>query len=557
MLSYLRIRNFGLFKDVELELGPGLTVFTGETGAGKSMLVDAVMACLGQRTPRDLLRTGEERAVIELAASLPNNPDGPEDPLEPFLEGSREVILQKDILPDRSYLRLNGRLATSSIAQEVGGRLVDIHGQQEHHSLLKPQNYLGILDGLSRSTIEPGRRDFELMYRERQDIHARMADLGKGGKERQREIDLLSYQVREIDEAKLRPGEEDELRREFSVLSSQERLMELAERCYSALYDGRGQRGAAYELIDEALECLRKVSSIDSSASAALNSLQETFFALEAALDFLREYRKGLTLDPGRLKAVSDRLDLIQRLKSKYGDSLDAVLDYAKKARERLEELYRSEEILLELKDKLDRIETKMRQAGASLSAERRETASRMSDSVTSSLQQLGMPGATFLAQVESGDEPFPWGYDRVHFLFTANTGEAPLPVHKVASGGELSRLMLAIKSFLESSDPVPTLIFDEIDAGIGGKAGQAVGESLRRLGRTHQVLCVTHLASIAALADNHYLVSKEEEEGRTHATVRLLNGEERVPEVARMLSGTEDAVSLDHARELLRGRTT
>jgi DNA repair protein RecN (Recombination protein N) len=582
MLSYLRIRNFGIFKDVELELAPGLTVFTGETGAGKSMLVDAVMACLGQRTPRDLLRAGEERAVIELVASIPDRQgdrDGPgdsggpgcsenpddsrisespgegEDLLASFLEGSREIILQKDILPDRSYLRLNGRLATSSLAQELGGRLVDIHGQQEHHSLLRPQNYLGILDGLSRSSIEPCRRDFQLMYRERQEVLSRMADLGRGDRERQREIDLLSYQVREIGDAKIRPGEEEELRREFAVLSSQERLVELAERCYSALYDSRGPRGAAFELLDEAVECLKRASSIDERAAGPLDTLQQAAFALEAGLDALRQYRRGLSLDPGRLKLVSDRLDLIQRLKSKYGDSVESVLDYAKKAEARLNELLSADETLSKMKDKLAALESRMREVGESMSALRRDTALRMSGSVTSSLRELGMPGACFSALVESGDDPLPWGYDRVSFLFTANTGEAPMPVHKVASGGELSRLMLAIKSFLESTDPVPTLIFDEIDAGIGGKAGQAVAESLWKLGRSHQVLCVTHLASIAAAADSHYLVSKVEEGGRTHATVRLLSGEERVHEVARMLSGTEDPVSLEHARELLKSR--
>lgn len=573
MLSYLRVRNFGIFKDVELELGPGLTVFTGETGAGKSMLVDALMACLGQRTSRDLLRSGEERAIIELVASLPGlsgsgegltdskdslgsgRPVGDEDPLRQFLDGSREVILQKDILPDRSYLRLNGRLSTSSLAQELGGRLVDIHGQQEHHSLLRPQNYLRILDGLRRGSIEPVRRAFERLYRERQGILSRIADLGKDDRERQREIDLLTYQVREIEDAKIRPGEEDELRREFAVLSSQEKLIELAERCYEALYDSYGPQAAAWEMVEEALECLRKCASIDKAASEALESLEQAALELEVALDSVREYRRGLSLDPDRLKVVSDRLDLFQRLKSKYGDSLEAVLDYAGKAKVRLEELVHSHETLSGLKDKLSAIEGEMLELGQSLSKLRQEVASEMSAGVTSLVRELGMPGACFSAEVESGREPFPWGYDRVGFLFTANPGETPMPVHKVASGGELSRLMLAIKCVLEKTDPVPTLIFDEIDAGIGGKAGQAVAESLRKLGRTHQVLCVTHLASIAAAADNHYLVSKVQEEGRTHATVKLLTRDERIPEIARMLSGTEDPVSLDHARELLRSR--
>ena len=571
MLSYLRIRNFGIFKDVEVELGPGLTVFTGETGAGKSMLVDALMACLGQRTSRDLIRTGEERAIIELVATLPpaqgsqepppgepgggDAPDATEDPLGPFIEGAHEVIIQKDILPDRSYLRLNGRLATSALAQELGSRLVDIHGQQEHHSLLRPQRYLDILDGLSRSSIQPVRKEFEALYRRRQEILAKMADLGKDDKERQREIDLLAYQVKEIDDARIRPGEEEELREEYLLLSSQEKLIELAERCYAALYEGYGPRGAALELVEEALESLRKCVSIDKSASAALKSLEQAALELEVALDSLREYRKGLALDPGRLKMVSDRLDLLQKLKSKYGDSLTQVLDYAEKAKARLQELSRAQETLSELRDKLSGVEAEMLKLGRALSELRRKVAAEMSSGVTSLIAELGMPGGYFSAEVESGEEPAPWGYDRGSFSFTANPGEAPMPVHRVASGGELSRLMLAIKCVLEKTDPVPTLIFDEIDAGIGGKAGQAVAENLRKLGHTHQVLCVTHLASIAAAADNHYLVSKVQEEGRTYAQVRLLSLEERVREIARMLSGTEDPVSLEHARRLLENR--
>ena len=571
MLSYLRVRNFGIFKDVELELGPGLTVFTGETGAGKSILVDALMACLGQRTSRDLLRSGEERAIIELVASLPGlsgsgegltdskdslgsgRPVGDEDPLRQFLDGSREVILQKDILPDRSYLRLNGRLSTSSLAQELGGRLVDIHGQQEHHSLLRPQNYLRILDGLRRGSIEPVRRAFERLYRERQGILSRIADLGKDDRERQREIDLLTYQVREIEDAKIRPGEEDELRREFAVLSSQEKLIELAERCYEALYDSYGPQAAAWEMVEEALECLRKCASIDKAASEALESLEQA--ALELKWPSTPSGNTGEVCPStrpaqGRFRQARP----FQRLKSKYGDSLEAVLT-TRESKVRLEELVHSHETLSGLKDKLSAIEGEMLELGQSLSKLRQEVASEMSAGVTSLVRELGMPGACFSAEVESGREPFPWGYDRVGFLFTANPGETPMPVHKVASGGELSRLMLAIKCVLEKTDPVPTLIFDEIDAGIGGKAGQAVAESLRKLGRTHQVLCVTHLASIAAAADNHYLVSKVQEEGRTHATVKLLTRDERIPEIARMLSGTEDPVSLDHARELLRSR--
>lgn len=555
MLSYLYIKNFGIFSDVSLELGPGLSVFTGETGAGKSMIVDAVMACLGQRTPRDLVRSGEDRAVVELMASRPPAEASldPDDLLSPFLGDDADVILQKDILADRSYLRINGRLATQSVVQDLGAKLVDIHGQQEHHSLLRPQNNLGLLDSLGRDAVLPERDAFAALYRDRQEILRRMDGLGKGEKERQTEIDLLSFQVQEIDNAKIRPGEEGELRQEYAVLSSQERLIELSSQAYASLYEGYGQGRAAYDLLDEALSHLRKAAAVDPAASSALESVSQVSFGLETALDLLRQYRKGLSAQPERLRTVSERLDALQRLKSKYGESAEAILEFCRRAKERLDSLLNADEALAKLRNELSSAEKRMAEVGESLSAKRREIAAKMSASVTDVARGLGMPGAVFAAEVSAEAEPHIYGFDKVGFLFTANAGEAPMPVHRVASGGELSRLMLAIKSFMESADPVPTLIFDEIDAGIGGKAGQAVADKLWSLGQTHQVLCVTHLASIAAAADSHFLVSKAEKDGRTTASVRLLSEEERVREVARMLSGADAGISLEHARELLR----
>ncbi len=555
MISYLSIKNFGLFSLVRLDLGEGLTVFTGETGAGKSMVIDAVMACLGQRTSRELLRTGEERAVVELLASLPPGlPSGEDDPLAEALSGADEVVLQKDILPDRSYLRVNGRLATAAMAQDLGSRLVDIHGQQEHHSLLRPQNYLSILDSLRKDALEPLCGSFTDLYRRRASVLARMADLDKGGRERQREIDLLAYQVDEIAKAKLKAGEEEELRQEFTVLSSQERLVELAGGAYEALYEGgRGSGRSATEAVDQAVSSLKKVSSIDPSVGQALEAAQQVAFDLEAALDLIRDYRKRLALDPERLRAISDRLDAIQRLKSKYGETIEKITEFAAASKVRLDELVHADETLARLRQELAALDKEMGDQGGKLSAVRQDVARAMEQDVTSSLQELGMPGARFTVKIETEKEPGPYGFDRVSFMFSANPGEPPMPVNRVASGGELSRLMLAIKSHMEAVDPVPTLIFDEIDAGIGGNAGQAVAEKLWELGRSHQVFCVTHLASIAALADNHFLVSKEEKDGRTFASVRALSVPERAREVARMLSGGNLEISLEHARELIR----
>ncbi|MGE5580376.1 MAG: DNA repair protein RecN [Bacillota bacterium] len=559
MISYLSIRNFGLFSEVRLDLGEGLTVFTGETGAGKSMVVGAVLACLGQRTSRDLVRSGEDRAVVEMIAGLPPGfALDPADPLYDATKESSEVILQKDILADRSYLRVNGRLATAAMIQELGSRLVDIHGQQEHHSLLRPQNYLAILDSLRRDTLEPHRRAFTDLYRQRQVLNRKIDDLGRGDRERQREIDLLSYQVQEIESAKLRPGEEEELRQEFAVLSSQERLIDLWNRAYEALYEGSRASGrSAKEAVDSAVSELRKVASVDPAVGQALSSVEQVVFEMEAAIDLMREYRKRLAADPLRLRVVSERLDTIQRLKSKYGESIERIIEYGAASKGRLDELQNADLTLAKLRAEHEVLSKEMARLGETLTAIRTDIARAMELDVSRSLQTLGMPGAKFAVKLSRDQEPGPNGFDRVEFLFSANAGEEPMPVNKVASGGELSRLMLAVKSHLEAVDPVPTLIFDEIDSGIGGNAGQAVAERLWQLGRSHQVLCVTHLASIAALADNHYLVSKEERDGRTFASVRRLDSDERAAEVARMLSGGALDISLEHAREMLRASTT
>ena len=375
MISYLSIRNFGLFSSVRLDLGEGLTAFTGETGAGKSMVVGAVLACLGQRTSRDLLRSGEDRAVVELIASLsPGMSTEPDDPLYEALSGSPEMVLQKDILTDRSYLRVNGRIATAAMIQDLGGRLVDIHGQQEHHSLLRPQNYLPILDSLRKDALDPLRRQFNGLYRQRQSLLGRIADLGRGDRERQREIDLLAYQVDEIVKAKLKPGEEDELRQEFDILSAQERLIDLWTQAYGAMYEGgRASGRPAKEAVEEAASQLRRVAAIDPSAGQALSSVEQIVFEMEAAVDLMREYRRRLAVDPTRLNVVSERLDCIQRLKSKYGETVEGIDLFAATSKARLDELIHADETLARLRTEEAGLMGQMASLGAKLTATRQE----------------------------------------------------------------------------------------------------------------------------------------------------------------------------------------
>lgn len=530
------------------------------------MIVDAVMACLGYRTSREVIRTGQDRAILELLIDLDSKEEWLEgaDDFKEMLDGGTQIAIQRNILPERSYLRINGRISTMGTAQSLGARLVDIHGQQEHHSLLQPENYLSILDSIRKDLTEPHKLTFKRLLQERRSLLAKLEELTKDLPSREREIDLLSYQLDEIKKAHLKVGEEEKLREEHRVISSQKELLELAQQAYQKMYAGIPGMPSVFEQVGESVFLLKKAASIDPSAEKVCDALEQVSYALEVALDLLRDYVKSLSFDPHRLKEVEDRLDLLERLKSKYGSSIEKIMEYEKEAQRRLEILFHTDEIVEQVKNKLGAVEKEMAVLGRKLSEIRQEIASDMEKNVSNTLGKLGMPNAKFLVKIEKEHDAqgiqmgnhkvraFSSGFDKVNFLFSANPGEAPLPLQKVASGGELSRLMLAIKSYMEEVDPVPTLIFDEIDAGVGGKAGQAIAEKLWHLGRRHQVLCVTHLASIAAMADHHFVVSKTEKNGRTFAQVRNVKGDLRIKEIARMLSGSDLHISLEHAKELV-----
>ncbi len=564
MIIYLRIKNFGIFDDVNLELAPGLTVFTGETGAGKSMLVDAVMACLGYRTSSDTIRTGKDRAVLELLISPPKSVLSDISHLVDIPRDEPQIMLQRDILPERSYMRINGKIATMSMAQSIGKYLVDIHGQQAHHSLLRPQNNLSMLDEMSRE-IKPIRSKYQTAFIKREKLLTKAKELRRDVSKRMREIDLLSYQIDEIDKAELRPEEEGQLRQKHKVLVSQRDLIGLVKEIYGKLYEGPGRLQSAYEQITESVLLAKKIKNIDPSAENIVKSIEKVAFSLEIVLDQLRDYQRNLSLDPSELRRIEDRLDLIEILKTKYGGSIDQILEYKEASSARLSKLLNADEMLKTIQSKLNQIEHEMKISGMQLSKIRSETSIETEKNVTSVLKELGMPSSRFVVVMKyqpdnefgidvNGEKisSFVDGFDKAEFLFSANPGEPPLPIHKVASGGELSRLMLAVKSCMKEIAVIPTLIFDEIDSGVGGKAGQTIGEKLWQISQKHQVLCVTHLASIAAMADTHFVVTKHERDGKTYAEVAEVSADHRAREIARMLSGTEKGVSLDHGRELI-----
>lgn len=566
MLQELSITSFAIIDRLRLSFGPGLIVLTGETGAGKSIIVDAVSALLGGRLSAEtVIRSGEERSTVEGVFGLSPERSQVVRPLlaeygldddEPALILSRELNRS-----GRNVCRVNGRAVTLAVLEQLGQRLIDIHGQSEHLSLLRVREHLEFLDryaGLAQERAHLSETVSELR-RVRQALQASLQD----ERELARRVDLLRYQVAEIDAAQLDPAEEEELVRQRHRLANAERLSELANACYVLLSGGEEQRRSALDALGAAVHDLEQLERLDPTVGAQRQTVEEAVYQLEDVARTLRVYRDGIEYSPARLQQVEDRLALIQALKRKYGDTVEDVLRFGRAAREELDSISHNEERVEELRERERALLSQAGEQAARLSAAREQAARRLEGAVEEELAELKMERARFVVSLERVEDPTGpeidgrrWaldstGVDRVEFLIAPNVGEPPKPLARIASGGETSRLMLAMKTVLSAADAVPTLIFDEIDAGISGRVGNLVGRKLWSLARQHQVLCVTHLPQIASYADQHLSVSKVVQGERTVTTVRSVDDGERPQELAGMLGGDGQAALLN-ATELL-----
>ncbi len=566
MLLELHIRDFAIIDRLDLEFGPGLTLLTGETGAGKSIIVDALALVLGDRADPALVRAGAPQAVVEAVFDLNGAPPETARRLaELGLEAEDGLlILRREVQAGgRSLGRLNGRTVPASVLQQVGRRLVDIHGQTENLSLLRPAEQLELLDRYGG--LEPARQEFAGLVQRYRRLRAEIDGLRRALADRDRRLELLEFQVNEIRSARLQPGEEERLTEEHRRLSNAEEIRRRAEAAYAALRQGRPGRPPALDLLAEAALELKALAEFDRGLEPYLSELTDVTERLADLARALRAYAEGVEADPARLAEVEERLKLIDRLKRKYGPTVADILAYAEKAGAELEQTLTGEERLAELEAELAELRAELALRAGELSRCRREAARRLEAAVGSELEALKLGHARL--EVSFGTEPAPedeglpaeggtaafdpTGIDRVEFLVATNPGEPLRPLAKVASGGETARLMLALKVVLAEADPVPTLVFDEVDVGIGGRSGQVVGETLWRLGRHHQVLCVTHLPQVAAFADDHLAVGKELAQGRAAVRVRRLAEAERVAELAAMLGG-DTAANRRSAGELL-----
>ncbi len=570
MLAEIHIRNFAIIEELSLRFDEGLNVLTGETGAGKSIIIDAVSLLLGGRASTDWIRAGAERAEIEGHFVLGARAQAIQPILEAEgLEGEDDLlILAREVRRNgRNICRVNGRAVSLSLLSEIGQWLVDIHGQGEHLSLLRVREHVNLLDRYAG--LEAERAEMARLVQALRQVRAELTDLRQDERELARRIDLLSYQVEEITEARLEPGEEEELEAERLRLANAEQLMQLAIEVTQVLEEGSEEQLSAVDLLGQAVQALTRLARIDPTMAEIRQQVEELSYQLSDLARDVRHYQDGIEFNPARLAQVEERLELIYNLKRKYGDSIEEILAFAERAQAELENITHAEERIAELEAEEERLLHEIGELGRRLSEARRAAGERLARAVEQELADLRMEHARFGVDIRWQDDPEgayvgdrrvafdATGLDRVEFLISANPGEPLRPLARVASGGETARLMLALKAVLSRADETPTLIFDEIDVGIGGRVGAIVGRKLwgltapdARGHRAHQVLCVTHLPQLAAYGDAHFHVLKTVEGERTLTHVRRLTGEARVQELAAMLgaptaSGQESAAAM------------
>jgi DNA repair protein RecN (Recombination protein N) len=551
MLIELRIENLAVIEDLSVRLEPGLNVLTGETGAGKSIIVGALSLLLGERASSEAVRAGAERAVVEGVFDVSGRDDvvSALDARGLRVEDGLLILRREVAVEGRNRAWINGSASTAGLVGEVGGRLVDLHGQHEHQALLRVDAQRDILDAYAGQTAVVE----EMAAAHRALIEARDAleSLESRRREIEQRADFLRFQLREIEEAEVDAGEEQELEEESRRLEHAEDLARLSRGLHEALYE---EETSVAAVVGGLRRQLAELIRIDPSQAELREILETAYFNIEELGRRMADYASQVEHDPGRLDAIQRRRDLLYRLRNKYGPSLEDVLATARAAREELETL---EGAAFERKALERRVAEAREHAGGvaeRLSEGRRSAAERLAGEVAEVLPKLGLQGGRFEVRLEPLEEPGARGAERVEFLVSVNVGFEPLPLSRVASGGELSRVMLALKTILARVDAVPTLVFDEIDAGIGGRVAVQVGEELRNVARHHQVFAITHLPQIASRAEHHLLVLKGEVGGMSRTALEELGGDERVRELARMLGGDpESETSLDHARELLR----
>lgn len=553
MLSSLQIENVAVIQKAEVHFQPGLNVLTGETGAGKSILIDSINAILGNRTSKDLVRTGAAKAVIR--AAFEQVPDAVLDSLEKAgYERSDALMLSREITAEgKSSCRINGMPATAAVLRELCGGLININGQHDSVGLLNPARHLGILDDYAQNDVQF--QEYYALYRELVRIKRELDAMITDEAEKQRRIDLLSYQVQEIENAALTAGEEQTLESRRRVLANASTIRDRIAQCY-ALLSGGDEEAGAVDLLGEASNAASDAAQLDEALSGAAGQLTDLYYtAKDVAADLVGRLDAYETND-AELDEIEQRLDLLYKLKRKYGDTVEDVIAFGQKAREELQNIQTSQERYDHLQAEKRRLYAQAREKAEALTQTRLRAFEELNKRISGTLDFLNMPGVRMTLRHTRGPLAS-HGQDGIEFYISTNPGEAPKPLAKIASGGELSRITLAIKNAMADKDAVPTVIYDEIDSGVSGKAASRIGEVLRQSAQGHQILCITHTAQIAALADCHLLIQKNVENDRTYTEIHPLDTEGRVEALARLISGDHvTELSRANAREMLQERS-
>lgn len=548
MLELLHIENIAIIEAADIEFAPGFNALTGETGAGKSIVIDSLSAVLGQRTSRELIRTGAEKAFVSAAFSGMAPELTEELGIQPEADGT--LLLQREIQTDgKNVCRVNGRPVTVGQLRALGARLLNIHGQHDGQQLLDEEQHIVYLDSFGR--VESLAITYAEKYKNFTDIRRQIGALQMDEAEKARRVDTLQYQIEELRRAKLTPGEEEELTARRGMLRNAEKFLDAVAGADYAL-NGDDSGGGALSALRQAQDALGGVRHLDDAFGQLYERLGEAYSEVYDIAATVEDKRGELDVSPGELDRVENRMDLLYRLKKKYGATVEDMLDYQARCEAELAQIEDAGDTLARLEQALSKAEKEARQAAQALSDARKAAADRLTAQILTELQQLDMGKIRFA--VDFAEKPLDSdGMDTVRFLMSANVGEELRPIHKIASGGELARIMLAMKNVLSEQDHVGTMVFDEVDTGVSGRAAQKVAEKMARISRRKQVLCVTHLPQLAAMADTHFSVEKGERGGRTYTEVRRLDREQRRRELARLTGGSHvSQTMLDGAEELL-----
>jgi DNA repair protein RecN (Recombination protein N) len=568
LLQEITVKNLALIEEIHLDFSPSFNVLTGETGAGKSIIIDSLGLALGGRFSAEMIRSGAETAIVDAAFLIGNRPE-----LQEYLAGigiqvgpDNMLIIQREISnTGKNRCRVNGQLVTVLSLTKIGEFLIDIHGQHEHQSLLFSEKQLELLDQYAGATCMRLHKETAQVFKEWQTLDNEFHTLQQNEADLARKVELLKFQINEIDQAQLVIGEDEDLLKERAVLSASERLYQAATESYKALYDN-SNGNAAVELLGTAERTLAQVAVVDPRLESILETLREAACQAEEVSRELRSYQEQIQFDPARLAEIDARLDELTRLKRKYGtNSIGEILLLAERSQQELSGIAHREERSAELEGELAKFKSRLAEMAEALSQERQMAAEKLEQAIMAQLNDLNMAQTRFkinLTQIETSSgidyhgktvEVGSSGVDKIEYLVAPNPGEGLKPMTKIASGGELSRIMLALKSILAELDAIPTMVFDEIDVGIGGRTAQAVAEKILLIGQSRQVLCVTHLPQIASLARRHFYIEKQVIQNRTEVSVRELSMNERVEELARMLGGAQVTdTTRQHAREML-----